>query len=34
MMVDLMNYLSDELAPQTSIHGTLLDNHNMRRVDR
>ncbi|MBE6143575.1 MAG: HPr(Ser) kinase/phosphatase [Erysipelotrichaceae bacterium] len=25
MMVDLMNYLSDELAPQTSIHGTLLD---------
>ena len=23
--IDIMNYLSDELAPQTSIHGTLLD---------
>lgn len=23
--IDIMNYLSDELAPQTSIHGTLVD---------
>ena len=24
-MLDMVNYLTDELAPQTSIHGTLLD---------
>ena len=25
IMLDIVNYLNDELAPQTSIHGTLLD---------